>query len=106
MFHRGMRRVGVALLAADLALAFIGLCLATCLRSGDAHACCRRSGPALSAQTDGCCLDTDGVRTAAAALTVSTGHQALLPPPPMPLPGWRAQRSPEATASPPLVLRI
>jgi hypothetical protein len=93
-------------MATNLALAFLALCLASCLAPADAHACCRSKSPLISANADGCCLDTDGVSVAAAndlPADTSVGevvHLVLTSKP------GAAFGAPAASASPPRVLRI
>jgi hypothetical protein len=105
--HGRVRRFAAAALATNLALAFLALCLASCLAPADAHGCCRSKSPMISAQTNGCCLDTDGVSVAAAAndlpADTSVGevvHSVLTSKSAAPF------GAPATSASPPRVLRI
>ena len=93
-------------MAANLALAFLGLCLASCLAPADGHACCRNTRPAISAQTEDCWLDADGVAVAATILPASTGLGAFVDDLPHIAPAAHFEREPRLDASPPFVLRV
>jgi hypothetical protein len=104
-----MRRITAALVATDLALAFLALCLASCLApGGNAHACCHSQSPAISAETDGCWLDMEGMTAAGAATAMasSTNPIAFTLAPPIVPNSSNPTAAPPSAASPPRVLRI
>lgn len=92
-------------MATNLALAFLALCLGSCLAPADGHACCHRETPVISAETGGCWLEADGVSVSPIALpadrveagTVRATLTAELA---------RHRDAPLITASPPLILRV
>jgi hypothetical protein len=93
-------------MATNLALAFLALCLASCLAPADAHACCRGAAPTISAAADDCCLDTDGVRSAADGIPVHAGAGAFVLQLAPKAPPSRIEGGPCVAASPPLILRV
>lgn len=102
-----VRRFLAALLATNLALAFLALCLASCLAPGasDAHACCRGQKSTIVAATDGCCLETEGVAAAASDLPARASMGVIVH---RVLPSTPAAHFtlPRVAASPPFILRI
>lgn len=107
MFHGWVRRVAAAVMATNLALAFLALCLASCLAPGGAesHACCRGEKSTIAAATNGCCLDTEGVAAAASDLPACASVGGIVH---MVLASTPAAHFtlPRVAASPPFVLRI
>jgi hypothetical protein len=105
--HGCVRRFVAAIMATNLALAFLALCLASCLAPGgsDAHACCRGEKSTIAAATDRCCLDTEGVAAAAGDLPAcaSTGGSAHMLLPSTPAAHFGV---PRVAASPPFILRV
>lgn len=95
-------------MATNLALTFLALCLASCLAPGgaEAHACCRGEKFAIAAaETDGCCLDTDGLTAPASALPASAGMGGIVHTVQPSAPAAQFAL-PRVAASPPLILRV
>jgi hypothetical protein len=104
--HGWVKRFTAAVMATNLALAFLGLCLSSCLAPAEAHACCRSKAPTISAETDGCWLDTDGVREAADGLLANSSLAPVMHPVSLNPPAALFHGAPRVAASPPLVLRV
>ena len=105
MSHGDVRRFAAAVMATNLALAFLALCLASCLAPADTHACCRSKIPAISAEESGCCLDTDGVRVVAIDLPADSSRAGVTFSSPS-SPSAVQRDAPAVAASPPRILRI
>ena len=94
-------------MATNLALAFLAVCLGSCLAPADAHACCRQSTrPAISAETQDCWLDADGVAVAAIVLPASAGLGVIVHSLAPTTAAARFAGEPVLAASPPFVLRV
>lgn len=100
-----MRRIAAAVLATNLALAFLAVCLGSCLAPRDAHACCQSKGPALTDENSGCFLHTDGVGVTAIDVPADSNCAVVML---AALPTLLVAHSvaPAVAASPPLILRI
>jgi hypothetical protein len=103
--HGCVRRILAAIVATNLALAFLAVCLGSCLAPAETHACCQSKAPAITAETGGCFLHTDGVSVTAIDLAAdSSGVVVVLKALPT-LPAAHPV-APTVAAPPPRILRI
>jgi hypothetical protein len=105
MSHGCVRRFLAAIVATHLALAFLAVCLGSCLAPAEAHACCQSKAPAITAETGGCFLHTDGVSVTAIDLPAD-GSGAVVVLTALPTLPVAHPDAPSVAASPPRILRI
>lgn len=109
MLRYGVMRVASAVLALAHGLAFLVVCLGTCLGAKDAHACCPEGQDFTitdDASTD-CCHVTAGVCSTLTTSVATLAAAAWIPHSShAPAPLARVVSVVDAATSPPLVLRI